>query len=203
MSVNQSQLGRMGSALFASLTLGATATLPAVASQFPRGVIAQQPPGDVPLFERPSFINTCRNRGNTPLPIFSDSALSRNIGTLPALTRITLTGVLGTGIAQVRSGNLVGYVRSATLLTNCNPEPPPADVCFQVVTNNLTLRAAPSSTGAPITSLFSGDRIFAANPPRRTNAETRTWLQVTFRGNTGWVAETGANGIGRNVVPCS
>jgi len=169
-------------------------------------LLAQQ--ADRPLVERPSYVNTCRNSGATALPVYTSSALTDTVGTLQPYTRITLTGVLGTGTAQV-SGPISGWVRSATLLTDCNagptPDPDPSErgACYQVVPSALTVRNAPY--GDAIANALRNQRVYATVPPnRRTTADGRIWLQVFYNqtSNLGWVAQTGTGGAGANLANC-
>lgn len=164
------------------------------------GLLLAQAAGDVSVFERPSFINTCRSSGSTELVVYANTAQTQVVGRIPAFTRITLTGIVGSGVVQVRTP-LVGWVRSATLLTNCDARPPAADLCFQVTADELVVRDAPY--GNVLTSVVRGDRVFSSNPPQRqTTSDGRIWIRVTVRGVTGWIAESGTGGVGRNITPC-
>ncbi|MFQ3629087.1 MAG: hypothetical protein SNJ81_16120 [Cyanobacteriota bacterium] len=159
---------------------------------------------DVQVFERPSYVNTCRNSGANTLAVYTSTAQGTVVRQLQPYTRITLTGVLGDGIAQIREP-AVGWVRSATLLTNCDARPPvdPVGQCYQVTQPELIVRSAPY--GAILSSVLSGDRIYGTNPiQRQTTSDGRIWQRVYYRGTTnlGWVAETGTNGIGINFVRC-
>lgn len=161
---------------------------------------------DVQVFERPSYVNTCRNSGTSALTVYTSTGQTTVVRQLQPYTRITLTGVLGAGVAQIREP-AVGWVRSATLLTNCDARPPvdpePVGQCYQVTQPELVVRAAPY--GAILSSVVSGNRIYGTNPvQRQTTSDGRIWQRVYYRGTTnlGWVAETGTNGIGVNFVRC-
>ncbi|MBF2085764.1 hypothetical protein [Thermoleptolyngbya sp. C42_A2020_037] len=159
---------------------------------------------DVQVFERPSYVNTCRNSGASTLAVYTSTAQSTVVRQLQPYTRITLTGVLGDGVAQIREP-AVGWVRSATLLTNCDARPPvdPVGQCYQVTQPELIVRSAPY--GTILSSVLSGERIYGTNPvQRQTTADGRIWQRVYYRGTTnlGWVAETGTGGIGINFVRC-
>ncbi|BAU44469.1 hypothetical protein [Leptolyngbya sp. O-77] len=159
---------------------------------------------DVQVFERPSYVNTCRNSGASTLAVYTSTAQGTVVRQLPPYTRITLTGVLGDGVAQIREP-AVGWVRSATLLTNCDARPPvdPVGQCYQVTQPELIVRSAPY--GTILSSVLSGERIYGTNPvQRQTTADGRIWQRVYYRGTTnlGWVAETGTGGIGINFVRC-
>jgi hypothetical protein len=172
-------------------------------------VVAQAPIAqatDVQVFERPSYVNTCRNSGTSTLAVYTSTAQGTVVRQLPPYTRITLTGVLGDGVAQIREP-AVGWVRSATLLTNCDARPPvdpdPVGQCYQVTQPELVVRAVPY--GAILSSVVSGNRIYGTNPiQRQTTSDGRIWQRVYYRGTTnlGWVAETGTGGIGLNFVRC-
>ncbi len=159
---------------------------------------------DVQVFERPSFVNTCRNSGASPLAVYTSTAQGTVVRQLQPYTRVTLTGVLGNGVVQIREP-AVGWVRSATLLTNCDARPPvdPVGQCYQVTQPELIVRSAPY--GTILSSVLSGDRIYGTNPvQRQTTSDGRIWQRVYYRGTTnlGWVAETGTGGIGINFVRC-
>lgn len=171
------------------------------------GLLAQAPIAqatDVQVFERPSYVNTCRNSGASTLAVYTSTAQGTVVRQLPPYTRITLTGVLGDGVAQIREP-AVGWVRSATLLTNCDAGPPldPVGQCYQVTQPELVVRSAPYET--ILSSVLSGDRIYGTNPvQRQRTADGRIWQRVYYRGTTnlGWVAETGTGGVGSNFVRC-
>lgn len=170
-------------------------------------LLAQAPiaqAADVQVFERPGFVNTCRNSGTSTLAVYTSTAQSTVVRQLQPYTRITLTGVLGDGVVQIREP-AVGWVRSATLLTNCDARPPvdPVGQCYQVTQPELVVRSAPY--GTILSSVLSGDRIYGTNPTQRqTTSDGRIWQRVYYRGTTnlGWVAETGTSGIGVNFVRC-
>jgi hypothetical protein len=82
------------------------------------------------LYERDSFIGTCRSSGAQPLTVSADVTRNRYTITLKPYTRITLTGVIaynGSGQVQYVQINqpVVGYVPTATLSTNCDAGPTP------------------------------------------------------------------------------
>lgn len=164
--------------------------------------IAQQQ--DLPVVERPGFVNTCRSSGATAINAYLDSSQTRLLRSIQPYTRLTLSGVLGTGVAQIREP-VTGWVPSATLLTNCDAQPPTTGrgQCYQPLTE-LTVRSAPY--GTPITAVSTASRVFATNPPQRqTTADGRRWLNVYYTPTTalGWIAETGTGGFGSNIRTCS
>jgi len=77
------------------------------------------------LTERADYVGACRKTTATALTIYEDSRLTRNAGTVPSNTVVTLTGVLGNGVAQIRVPSL-GWIQSATLTTDCSSVEPPA-----------------------------------------------------------------------------
>lgn len=203
--------GLLGTSVFAPLAAQAIApstdSLDESGLKESAGLLAQAPIAqatDVQVFERPSYVNTCRNSGANTLAVYTSTAQGTVVRQLQPYTRITLTGVLGDGVAQIREP-AVGWVRSATLLTNCDARPPvdPVGQCYQVTQPELVVRSAPY--GTILSSVLSGDRIYGTNPvQRQTTADGRIWQRVYYRGTTnlGWVAETGTGGIGINFVRC-
>ncbi len=76
-----------------------------------------------PLNEKASYVGTCRSSGSDTVSVFADTAQSKPVGTLKPFTRIVLTGVLGSGIVQI-TDPLVGWIKTDTLLTNCEAKAP-------------------------------------------------------------------------------
>jgi hypothetical protein len=164
-----------------------------------------------PLTENTNLIRGCRQL-NQSSQVFDNSALgptTNRIGTLAAGTRITLTGVVASGRAQVflGSGTLssvqpVGWLNAANLGPCSSTPPPAARACFRA-NIDLVVRSSPG-TGAVIAGYNTGNNIVATtNPPtQRTTSDGRIWLATTlFNGSTGWIARTGPNGAGSNVTP--
>lgn len=81
-------------------------------------LIAQEVPT---LTERADQIDTCRGT-TTPLTIYTRSTLNGAIGTVPETSSITLTGVFGAGVVQIKAPQL-GWVATNTLMTNCGGAP--------------------------------------------------------------------------------
>ncbi|GAB4231630.1 MAG: hypothetical protein Kow00121_59890 [Elainellaceae cyanobacterium] len=175
------------------------------------------PAATIPISERVDLIGACRQTNRT-VEVFRDTALSpvNRVGTFAANTPVRLTGVIGTGRAQVYwpttwppSGTIsvVGWVNSA-FLTTCNNNPPPVtQACYQINTDFLTVRTAPSSTAAARGSLRAGTIATATtNPPtERTSPNAapdfgRIWAEINFQGSPGWIARTGPNGVGNNAT---
>lgn len=162
------------------------------------------PRADLPLFERTTYVGVCRSSGNTALPVYTSSTLGQTVRTLNPYTRVVLTGVLGNGTAQI-SSPAMGWVRSATLLTNCDAgqETGGRGACYQVAPTELSVRTAPY--GSVLASLAQNQRVYATAPPnRQTTSDGRVWLQVYYNqtSNLGWAAQTGAGGLGANLVSC-
>jgi hypothetical protein len=169
------------------------------------------------LEENQGLIRQCRQLNQTA-QVFDNTSLgpaTNRLGTLAAGTRVSLTGVVVQGRAQIfLPGNFNGLSPSqpvawvsAGFLTACGGTPPPSGkACFRV---NLPLqvRDTPSTSGGIIANYNVGDTAYAStNPPtRRTPGDGHTWVQVTiFNDMRGWIAETSANGQVQNInaVPC-
>lgn len=161
---------------------------------------------DIPLFERSGYNNTCRSSGATAITVYSSAAQMQVVRQLAPYTRITLTGVLGQGIAQIQQPAL-GWVRTATLLSNCEAGPEPVNpigACYQVIPAEMQVRTAPY--GGYLATVFAGERVYTNNPPQRqTTPDGRVWLRTYYKGTTnlGWLAETGTNGLGLNLSRCN
>nr|WP_290226695.1 hypothetical protein [Trichocoleus desertorum] len=78
---------------------------------------AAAPAATTSLSERPDYIGTCRGT-TAAVNIYEDTQLTRRIGAVPARASVTLTGVLGNGIAQIRTPS-VGWIQTTNLVTNC------------------------------------------------------------------------------------
>ncbi len=167
-------------------------------------VLAQTP--DIPLYERPSYNNTCRSSGTSAITLYSNASQTQVVRQLQPYTRVTLTGVLGQGIAQIQQPAL-GWVRTATLLANCDagPDPgTPVGTCYQVVPAEMQVRTTPY--GAYLATVLANESVYATNPPQRqTTSDGRVWLRTYYKGTTnlGWIAETGTSGLGMNLRRCN
>lgn len=184
-------------------------------SLYPGLALAQGTGAVVPgLEENPGLIRQCRQI-NQQTSVFDNTSLgpvTNRLGTLPLGTKVSLTGVVMPGRAQIfLPGNLsglssiqpVGWVNAA-FLANCSGAPPvTSKACFRV-NHSLYVRNNPSSSGDIIANYNAGDIAYASsNPPtRRTPGDGHTWLQVLiFNGTRGWVAETSASGQVQNISP--
>jgi hypothetical protein len=164
-----------------------------------------------PLTENPTLIRGCRQL-NQAVEVFDNSTLgptANRVGTLAAGTRVTLTGVVSTGRAQVFLGGStlspvqpVGWL-NASNLGPCGGTPPPTGACFRADTA-LVVRSGPSTGAAIVAGYNQNDLIRAStNPPtQQTAADGRRWMQVSIlNGSTGWLARTGSGGVGSNITP--
>lgn len=177
------------------------------------------------LSENVSFINTCRSSGNATLSVFADTAQTKPVGALTPFTRVTLTGLLGSGLAQIKTP-LVGWVKTDTLLSNCDakapgtpkptPTPKPSDsptakACFVVIakdglaareTPNGKIQTSKGGNDGPV----NGSKVTTTDPVERTIIGDRIWLKVTYDSanggtRTGWIAE-GIPNAGKNIKAC-
>ncbi len=191
-----------------TLSLGAIALLSASAAAI-APALAQDPRS---LTENPTLIRECRQL-NRSTEVFDNSILgplATRIGTLGANTEVLLTGAVASGRAQVflSGGTLsstqpVGWLNSANL-GPCTTEPPPTTgACFRA-NQALVVRSGPTTGSGRVAEYNAGDLVRAtANPPTQQNAsDGRVWTQVRiFNNATGWVARTGAGGLGSNITP--
>jgi len=165
------------------------------------------------LYSNEAYIRGCRET-NTAVQVYDNSELApitNRIGTLPRDTTVILTGVLAPGTAQVyiEGGNLsdvqpVGWIEAAVLgpCDDVAETPPESQVCFAADVN-LNVRSQPATNSAILGSYRAGDVIYStAEPPiERTAPAGRVWLEVDYRGEDGWVAQTGKFGNNNNVTP--
>jgi hypothetical protein len=172
------------------------------------------------LYERASFIGTCRSSGTQPLNVSADITRNRYTTTIQPYTRITLTGVIAyNNSGQVQyvqiSQPAVGYVPTATLLTNCDaqptptptPTPPTKGACY-VIRRALApngLAAYESPGGAPQRfpntpngnqdGPAGGSQVFFTNPATPSqNFNNRTFARVFYTSlgggdRLGWVSQ--------------
>jgi hypothetical protein len=99
-----------------------TPTPPSTVTPQPSPTTPAAQPTTVPLSEKASYIGTCRSIGVEALKVYADTAQTQEVSELPAFSKITLTGVLGQGIAQI-SQPAMGWVKTANLSTNCEARP--------------------------------------------------------------------------------
>lgn len=131
------------------------------ATTMPAFQLAQTTPT---LTERPDQIDTCRGVGNSALAIYKNTGLNGVIGTAPANSSVTLTGVFGPDIAQIRLPK-VGWVSSPLLKTDCSGTPPEGGLPSDLDTNPKYCRRLRSSQtdGSAYSDLDSG--LVARNAP--------------------------------------
>lgn len=208
--LTQRGIGLAMSLLAAASPLSATKTLAETVQPASGSALAQTTElaqATVAISENPNLIRVCR-RTNREVPLFSNTALTpaNRIGTAGPNTEVTLTGIVGQGIAQVfylapNQTVVVGWLQSANLAP-CQPTPPVTRACYRADTT-LTVRNRPgtSSPSVPIGEVAAGRIVFATtNPPTTQAADTRTWLQITFANGSGWVSLTGPNNQGFNLT---
>ncbi|MBU6229196.1 MAG: hypothetical protein KGQ93_05840 [Cyanobacteria bacterium REEB459] len=164
------------------------------------------------LEENPGLIRQCRQI-NQRTSVFDNTTLgpvTNRLGTLEAGSKVSLTGVVTGGRAQIfLPGNFnglskiqpVGWVNAA-FLASCGGSPPPTGkACFRAK-QSLHVRSNPSTNGSIVANYNTGDIAHASsNPPtRRTPGDGYTWLEVIIYNNSrGWVAETSNNGKVQNL----
>lgn len=165
-------------------------------------------PGDASLYERSSYIGTCR-QVNATTEVFQNTALgpvNQRIGTVNVGSQVTLTGVLGDiagigGVAQIKTP-VVGWLRSSAL-TTCGT-PPVTGSCFIIRT-----ATAPNGLFAysdPITAqkqLYNGQAdgpaggskvYFTAPPTPSQTARNTIYVKVTYTSlngsnRMGWISQ--------------
>jgi hypothetical protein len=168
------------------------------------------------LYERASFIGVCRSSGAQPITVSADVTRTRYTGTIQPYTRLNLTGVIAyNSSGQVQyvqiSQPTLGYVPTATLLTDCNAGPTPPNptkgTCY-LIRRSLApngLAAYESPGGAPQRypnspngqqdGPASGSRVFFTNPATPSqNFNNRTFVRVYYTslsGNDrlGWISQ--------------
>lgn len=179
-------------------------------------VAAQSGGTNADLYSNQAYIRACRET-NTTVQVYDNSDLApvtNRIGTLPANTQVNLTGVLAPGTAQVyiAGGGLsdvqpVGWIDAAALgpcddADDVAATPTESQVCFAADVN-LNVRSQPATNSAVLGSYRVGDVIYTtAEPPvERIAPGGRVWMEVNYRGNDGWIAQTGRFGNNDNVTP--
>lgn len=89
--------------------------------QAPEAAPMQVPQTTTALTERSDYVGVCRTTNATSVTLYEDSRLTRASGIVPANSKVTLTGVLGNNIAQIKTP-LVGWVQSANLRVICGDD---------------------------------------------------------------------------------
>lgn len=159
------------------------------------------------LTQEANLIGACRYSPNS-LDVFEDAGRVERLLTIAPYTAITLTGVVGTGIAEIRYP-AHGWISTLTVEsctdgTTPSPEPEPEPeetACYRTLTN-VTVRTQPSINARPLGYIRTGGIAYPTrNPPNEaTSGDGRTWIEIDdFLGDDGWIAITGPNGAGTNV----
>ncbi len=165
-------------------------------------------PGDAALYERASYISTCR-QVNATTEVFQNTALgpvSQRVGTVNAGSQVTLTGVLGDiagigGVAQIKLP-VVGWLRSANLAT-CGT-PPVTGSCYIIKTatapNGLYAYADPISAQKQLYNgqadgPAGGSKVYFTTPPTPSQTARNTiFVKVTYTSlsgsdRVGWISQ--------------
>jgi len=156
------------------------------------------------LTQQADLISACRYSPNN-LDVFADAAQTQRLLTIAPYTPVTLTGVVGSGIAEIRHP-ADGWISALTLESCSDPSVPIPDpdetACYRVLTN-VTVRTAPSIRASALGYIRTGGIAYATtNPPNEVfSSDGRTWIEIDdFLGSDGWIAITGANNTGTNAV---
>jgi hypothetical protein len=167
------------------------------------------------ISENVQLIGQCR-RTNRTVEVFSTSQLgpvAARVGTLTDNSDVRLTGVVAPGRAQIHRPDLdlVGWVNAA-FLAPCataggpTPTPPAQRACYRAEVA-ISVRTEPTVNAPLVGTVRVGEVVFAANnPPSVVTTAAgapnfgRQWVQITFEGNSRWIARTGPNQVGSNVT---
>jgi len=96
------------------------------------------------LSENSSYVGACRQT-RASASVFEDARLTKPAGAIAPSTQVTLTGVVGSGIAQIKAPE-IGWVEAANLQTNCDTAPPSEDLLpGDIDTNPIYCRRLRSS----------------------------------------------------------
>lgn len=183
------------------------------------------------LSEQPRLIGVCRFSPEQSLEIYADAARTRRIRTLTAPTQgVFLTGIVGTGLAQIKDP-VLGWIGTAAVEPCTTPTPTPTpsptptpnptptprptptpaptptptpigQACYQVTAPQLTVRTTPTNTSPALGVYGAGSVVTASsNPPKeQTSGDGRVWAEVAAPNGNGWMSLTGPNGNGENAV---
>ena len=168
----------------------------------------------VSVNERSDYIGQCRRVVNPITEIFNTSRIGNRVnrvGTLNLDTDVMLTGVVGTGVAQIyvpssnNSIQLLGWV-DASHLGPCGSGAGTGgieglSVCYRV-DDELVARAQPGGNAANVGLFRVGDvaRPTTDPPTERTTPDGRIWTLVETYNGTGWIPRTGPNQLGSSVT---
>lgn len=160
----------LGLALVAALTLTS-----------PAAVLADAGTTNPPATTRPSGTRvTARDLELRIAPTLT----SDSITVIPEGSTVTLTGDLDAQFAKITYGDASGWVEAEFLLEGVSgaSEPTPAPTGFRTVSEDVNLRAEPSSAGDVLTVLTANTTV------RVTGATSGDYTEVTSGDVTGWVA---------------
>lgn len=159
------------------------------------------------LAQQSNLIGACRYSPNS-LDVFADADRTQRLATIVPYTPLTLTGVVGTGIAEIRYP-ASGWIDTLTVepCSDETPTPPPepepdGTACYRVLTN-VNVRTAPNVGAPALGYIGTGGIAYATtNPPTDfVSSDGRIWIEIAdFFGETGWIAITGPSGAGSNAI---
>lgn len=155
------------------------------------------------LTQPAALIGACRYSPNQ-LDVYADAARTRQILTILPDTEVTLTGVVGTGVAEI-SAPALGWIETARVEPCTDATEPPPDpneqACYEILTT-VTVRTGPSTNFTGIGQIRQGGIAYATtNPPREVSNNGRIWIEIYFpRQGQGWFALTGPSGTGQNAA---
>ncbi len=181
------------------------------------------------ISERTDLINACRITG-AAVTLYADTALTRSIGSVTVNSSVSLTGIVGSGIAQIKAP-VVGWI-SAVNLKTCGDGPGaglPSDIdtnpvyCrrlrnsivdgpdYKDLDAGLVAREVPNGAiqtyqGSPDGPGGGSVVRITATTPESQNYDGRTWVKVRYTGvsggkRVGWVSN-GPIGTARNLAGC-
>ncbi|WAL59196.1 hypothetical protein [Thermocoleostomius sinensis] len=154
------------------------------------------------LTQQSNLIGACRYSLNS-LDVYRDAARTQRILTIVPDTELRLTGVVGTGVAEIYSPAL-GWISTATIeACDAIPAPEPAaQACYEILTT-VTVRSGPDGSYPGIGQIRRGGIAYATtNPPTvSVSRDRRRWIEIYFpRQGQGWFSLTGSGGAGQNAV---
>jgi hypothetical protein len=158
------------------------------------------------LTQQFNLIGACRYSPNS-LDVYRDAARTQRILTIVPYTELSLTGVVGTSVAEIYSPAL-GWINTATV-EDCDdapdpdPDPDPDEqACYEILTT-VTVRSGPDGSYPGIGQIRRGGIAYATtNPPTASvSSDRRRWIEIFFpRQGRGWFSLTGPGGAGQNAV---
>jgi hypothetical protein len=172
------------------------------------------------LSEQDNLIGACRVSSSS-VDVFADAARTRRLLTLAPNVHMTLTGVVGTGIAEIRYPAF-GWVNTLSVepcLGTSAPIPAPApapaptpaptptptpitlQACYRVLAA-VNIRTGPNLNFPSVGQIGSGGIAYATtNPPTEVVApDGRIWVEIEFLETIGWLSRSGQGGSGVNAL---